>query len=129
MKSSSLLSTALTLVMAATAGLASAQSPARFKAHDMGRPRPPVVQPAPQALPVPPPPDAVVLFDGKSLSEWRSADGGPAKWVIKDGAIESVPGSGYLHSARGFGDISSTSSGRRPCPRAEARDGATAGSS
>ena len=83
-----------------------AQSPARWKAHDMSRPRPPVVQPPPQALPVPAPPDAVVLFDGKSgLADWRSSDGGPAKWVVKDGAIESVPGSGYLYSARGFGDV------------------------
>jgi hypothetical protein len=91
--------------LATAAGLASAQPPVAFKAHDMARPRPPVVQPAAQALPVPPPADAVLLFDGKSLSEWRSADGGPAKWVVKDGAIESVPGSGYLYTARGFGDV------------------------
>ncbi|MFN8093737.1 MAG: family 16 glycoside hydrolase [Vicinamibacteria bacterium] len=99
--------TALSALLALTtaAGLASAQSPARFKAHDMSRPRPPVVRPAAQALPVPPPADAIVLFDGGGLSEWRSADGGPAKWVIKDGAIESVAGAGYLFSARGFGDV------------------------
>ena len=97
------IATCLTLPSAAS--LALAQSPARFKAHDLARPRPPVVAPAPQALPVPPPPDAVVLFDGKSLAEWRSSDGGPAKWVIKDGAIESVAGAGYLYSARGFGDV------------------------
>src|SRR6266702_6344571 len=82
-----------------------AQSPARWKAHDMARPRPPVVTPTRQALPVPAPPDALVLFDGTSLAEWRSAEGGPAKWVIKEGAIESVPGSGYLYSARAFGDV------------------------
>jgi len=93
------------LAALALAPLASAQPLQRFKAHDMSRPRPPVVQPAPPALPVPPPSDAIVLFDGTDLSQWRSADGGPAKWVIKDGAIESVPGSGYLYSARGFGDV------------------------
>jgi len=82
-----------------------AQAPARWKAHDLARPRPVVVQPPPQALPVPAPPDAVVLFDGRSLAEWRSADGSPARWVVKDGAIESVPGSGYLFTARGFGDV------------------------
>jgi hypothetical protein len=87
------------------APLASAQPLPRFKAHDMSRPRPPVVRPAPQPPPVPPPSDAIVLFDGKDLSQWRGADGGPAKWVIRDGAIESVPGSGYLYSARGFGDV------------------------
>jgi len=89
----------------AAAAPALSQSPARWKAHDMTRPRPPVVQPPSQALPVPAPPDAVVLFDGKSLAEWRSADGGPARWIVKDGAIESVAGSGYLYSARGFGDV------------------------
>ena len=89
----------------AAAAPALSQWPARWKAHDMTRPRPPVVQPPSQALPVPAPPDALVLFDGKSLAEWRSADGGPARWIVKDGAIESVPGSGYLYSARGFGDV------------------------
>jgi hypothetical protein len=48
----------------ATAGPVLAQSEAHWKAHDMSRPRPAVVAPPPQALPVPAPPDAVVLFDG-----------------------------------------------------------------
>jgi hypothetical protein len=102
MKSPFLLSCVFLLL---TAAPSRAQSPARWKAHDMARPRPPVVTPARQALPVPAPPDALVLFDGTSLAEWRSAEGGPAKWVIKEGAIESVPGSGYLYSARAFGDV------------------------
>lgn len=93
------------LLLTAVARPALGQPAARWKAHDMSRPRPPVVAPPPQSLPVPPPPDALVLFDGKSLSEWRSQDGGAARWVIKDGAIESVPGSGYIYSARGFGDV------------------------
>jgi hypothetical protein len=93
------------LLALAAAGPAIAQSPARWKAHDLSRPRPAVVTPPPQALPVPAPPDAVVLFDGKGLDNWRSADGGPAKWVVKDGAIESVAGGGYLFSARAFGDV------------------------
>jgi hypothetical protein len=93
------------LAALAFASLAAGQSLARFKAHDLSRPRPPVVEPAPQDLPVPPPADAIVLFDGTDLSKWRGADGGPATWVIEDGAIESVAGAGYLYSARAFGDV------------------------
>src|SRR6059036_2914746 len=133
MKSPFLLSCSFLLLAAAPSP---AQSPARWKAHDMARPRPPVVAPARQALPVPAPPDALLLFDGTSLAEWRSADGGPAKWVIKEGAIESVPGSGYLYSARGFGDVqlhvewgARARAGRRPGPGEQRRvpDGALRG--
>jgi len=83
---------------------ASAQTEARWKAHDMSRPRPRVVAPA-NKLPVPPPSDAKVLFDGGGLSKWRSAGGGPAKWVVKDGYMESVAGSGYIVSRDTFGDV------------------------
>src|SRR5262249_57417716 len=92
------------------------QSAERWKAHDMTRPRPPVVAPLAQALPVPAPPDAVVLFDGKSLAEWRDKDGGPAKWVIKDGAIEAGPRSGYIYPARGFGGGPPPAEGGAPPP-------------
>jgi hypothetical protein len=67
--------------------------------HSMDRPRPPVVNPAPS------PSDAVVLFDGKDLAQWRTDDGSPAKWTVKDGYIEVKPGAGTMASARGFGDV------------------------
>src|SRR5256885_11363695 len=41
--------------------------------------------------PVPPPSDAIVLFDGKDLSQWQSQDGSPAKWVVRDGYMEVAP--------------------------------------
>lgn len=81
------------------------QTPSQWKAHDMNRPRPPVVKPADQKLPVSPPSDAVVLFDGRDLSQWRSQDGGPAKWVAANGYMESVKGSGYVVSRGTFGDV------------------------
>ena len=34
-----------------------------------------------------------------------TASKNPVKWVVKDGAMESVPGSGYVHTSRGFGDV------------------------
>ena len=90
--------------VAQSAGTAD-QKPARWLAHDMTRPRPPVVTPGKQSLPAAPPSDAIVIFDGSDLSKWRSVDGSPAKWKARDGYMESVPLSGYLVSADKFGDV------------------------
>lgn len=87
------------------AGQAAGQEPLRWLAHDMQRPRPAVVTPGKLALPALPPSDAMVLFDGSDLSHWRSTDGEPAKWRVRDGYMESVPGSGYLVTAESFGDV------------------------
>ena len=53
--------------------------------------------------PGPPPADAIVLFDGKDLSQWRSDKGGPAMWEVKDG-VATVNGTGHISTKRGFGD-------------------------
>lgn len=84
---------------------APANTPSGWLIHDMDRPQPPVVTPGPLSLPVPPPSDARVLFDGTDLKQWRSVEGGPAKWIVRDSHMESVPDSGKLVSADGFGDI------------------------
>ena len=81
------------------------QAPQQWPQHSMDRPRPPVVQPAAQTAPVPPPADAIVLFDGKDLSQWRAEDSSAAKWLVKDGYVEVNPGTGMLISRRGFGDV------------------------
>jgi len=53
-----------------------------------------------------PPADAIVLFDGKDLSQWKSkAGGGAAKWVVKDGAMVVQKGAGAIVSAQEFGDM------------------------
>ncbi len=92
------------LASATLAPIAEGQSPVRWKIHDMTRPAPAKVTASPQ-LSVPPPSDAVVLFDGTDLSNWRAADGGPAKWVIRDGNLAAVPGGGPIFSRDGFGDV------------------------
>jgi len=54
--------------------------------------------------PGPPPSDAIVLFDGKDLSQWQSQkDGGPARWAIADG-VATVNRSGSIATKEGFGD-------------------------
>ena len=54
--------------------------------------------------PGPPPSDAIVLFDGKDLSQWKCDDGGgPAKWEVKDG-VATVNGTGGISTKQGFGD-------------------------
>lgn len=97
-----------TLVAAATLtapALAAAQRPEDYPQHSMARPVPPVVDPGPGALPVPPPHDALVLFDGKDLSQWQQASGGPAQWIVRDGYFEVKPGTGTLQTKQGFGDV------------------------
>src|SRR5438128_12363491 len=88
----------------------------QWPVHSMDRPRPPVVDPGPERPPLPPPSDAIVLFDGKDLSHWRSQDGAPAKWVVRDGYVEVAPGTGQIITPRGFGDIQVHLEGATPSP-------------
>ena len=82
-----------------------AQTEMKWKAHDMNRPKPVIIVPPAAYLPVLPPSDAVVLFDGSDLSLWESGDGSATKWICKDGYFECVKGSGYIQTKRGFGDV------------------------
>ena len=53
-----------------------------------------------------PPSDAVVLFDGSAKSfsaNWTDTKGGPSKWKVADGAMESVRRAGYVQSKKKFG--------------------------
>jgi 3-keto-disaccharide hydrolase len=77
--------------------------------HDRNRPQPNLVTPgtfSSQDQPGKPPSDAVVLFDGTDLAKWEAdeGDGVPTKWVVKNGAMECVPGSGYIRTREKFGD-------------------------
>lgn len=77
--------------------------------HDRNRPQPPLVTPgsfSTQEQPGKPPSDAVILFDGRDLSKWEADEGQgvPTKWIVKNGAMECVPGSGYIRTKEKFGD-------------------------
>ncbi len=53
--------------------------------------------------PGPPPADALVLFDGRDLSQWRSEQGGAARWEVKEG-VATVNHTGNILTKREFGD-------------------------
>lgn len=50
-----------------------------------------------------PPSDAIVLFDGKNLDQWVTAnDESPAKWTVADGVITVKKGTGNIKTKRSF---------------------------
>lgn len=66
-------------------------------------PVPPVVTPGDK--PSEPPSDAIVLFDGKNLDHWVSAqDGSPVRWTVKDGIMTVLPGTGNIQTKDTFED-------------------------
>lgn len=89
----------------AVGSAAGAQRPEAWPVHSMDRPQPPVVDPGSGALPVPPPSDAVVLFEGRDLERWRHPDGSSATWIVRDGYLEVRPGSGDLLTRDDFADV------------------------
>ncbi|HEU0119068.1 MAG TPA: DUF1080 domain-containing protein [Bryobacteraceae bacterium] len=48
------------------------------------------------------PSDAIVLFDGRSNSEWTHKDGRPAEWTVQDGVLLCKSGTGDIVSKRTF---------------------------
>jgi hypothetical protein len=53
--------------------------------------------------PGPPPADAIVLFDGKDLSQWQSDKGGAVRWELSDG-VATVNKTGSISTKQTFGD-------------------------
>jgi hypothetical protein len=52
-----------------------------------------------------PPSDAVVLFNGKDLSNWQAANGGgPANWTVGNGYFAVAPGTGDIQTKQSYGD-------------------------
>lgn len=79
--------------------------------HDMNRAQPAVVTPGTASTdeqPGKPPSDAVVLFGGSDadIQKWEADKNPPeaTKWVVKNGLLQCVPGSGYIRSKEQFSD-------------------------
>lgn len=79
----------------------------KWKVHDAARPRPAKAAPG-IVVSAPAPADAIVLFDGRDLSQWQTrARGGQVeepKWKVENGYIEIVPRHGRLATKAKFGD-------------------------
>ena len=78
--------------------------------HDLNRPAARVVDPGagvPPETPGRPPSDAIVLFDGKDLSAWKSQQGrrAAAPWKVENGYFEVVKGTGGIETKQSFGDV------------------------
>lgn len=72
----------------------------RFRVHDPDRPIPPIVIPRPLDAPLPtapPPSDAIVLFAGGDLDQWK-----PSSWTVSDGVVTA--GHESLETRDAFGD-------------------------
>lgn len=77
----------------------------KWRVHDIQRPRPRVVTPA--AQPGGPPSDAIVLFDGKDLSQWLQNFKGTVRepqWKVENGYMEIVGRTGTIFTKEKFGD-------------------------
>ncbi|MGZ5221966.1 MAG: 3-keto-disaccharide hydrolase [Chitinophagaceae bacterium] len=72
------------------------------KATEVWEPVPKIITPV---IGNKPPSDAVVLFDGKDLSQWQTEkDGSPAKWSLeKEGVMTVKKGAGNVKTRQGFG--------------------------
>lgn len=85
----------------AAVGVAVAQAP-KPADTEQWTPVPPVVTPSAYA-PAPPPSDAIVLFDGKSLDQWvTTKDKSPAKWTVANGVMTVAKAAGNIETKRSF---------------------------
>jgi hypothetical protein len=96
-----------TSMLLACSAIAVAQQAAQPNPKDteVWAPVPPVVTPG--ATTGAAPSDAIILFDGRNLNEWVSAqDHTPARWFVRDGVmvVNKAPGVGNIETRRKFRD-------------------------
>ncbi|MGL6269708.1 MAG: 3-keto-disaccharide hydrolase [Chitinophagaceae bacterium] len=72
------------------------------KLSEYYNPEAPVITPGKTAHDAPS--DAIILFDGKSFSNWEGDKNQPIGWTMENGAMVVKGGSGGIKTKRGFGD-------------------------
>ena len=76
----------------------------KWHVHDPARPQPPVVTTGTFSQQATPPGDAIVLFDGKDMSQWRDKKtGGAVQGKVDDGVAVSAKGD--IVTTKEFGDM------------------------
>ena len=95
----------------------------KWRVHDADRPQPTVITPGTANVPGEPglpPSDAIVLFNGKDLSQWETESGGPSGWLVDNGAMTVPPkntkGGGTITTKQEFGDCQLHLEFREPNP-------------
>ena len=91
----------LTVVPFAMVNFSSAQPQIKWQIHDPDRPVAPVITPGDASHA---PSDAVVLFDGKDLSNWTGEKGAPAGWTVENGYMVVKAKTGPISTKESFGD-------------------------
>jgi 3-keto-disaccharide hydrolase len=86
----------------AEAAAGAADQEQRPEDTEVWEPEPAVVTPGEDGAP---PSDAIVLFDGTSLSNWTTEDGGEPGWRVANGAMTVVAGAGSIETRQGFGSM------------------------
>ena len=87
----------------------------KWHVHDPARPQPPVVTPGTFSETAKAPSDAIVLFDGKDLSQWRDKKtGGEPGWIVSEGVATSAKGD--IVTTNQFGDLQLHLEFREPTP-------------
>lgn len=69
-------------------------------------PQPLVVTPGEAPVkPINAPSDAIILFDGKDLSQWENSRGQAAEWTVHDGVFTVKKGTGDIRTKQKFNDF------------------------
>ncbi len=91
------------------------QPDGKWHVHDPARPQPPIVTPGSFSENATAPSDAIVLFDGSNLDQWRDKKTGEAApWKVQDGV--AVSDKDDIVSTNEFGDLQLHLEFREPAP-------------